>query len=253
MKLLTSTALLTALYAAAVSADPVSHCVDGDDICFQVAIPESSARSGSGNIYFQIRAPDSYSWVGLGTGSQMRNMNAFLMYADGDGNVTISARQASGHIMPTVAEDGADLELLEGSGVEDGVMTANVRCSNCESWKSETLDFAGDSSSWVAAWREGSAIDSASVDATITQHGPPTGFNIDLTQATISDDSNPFTGDSATPSPSPSDGGGSGAVSDDDDSAGVSSNVILAHGVIMTVVFVVLYPLGSILMPLLAV
>lgn len=188
----------------------------------------------------------------------MADANIFLMYADGNGNVTISPRQASGHIMPTVADNGADLELLDGSGVSDGFMTANVRCSNCESWKSSTMDLAGSSSSWVAAWREGSAINSAQVDARISQHSDPTSFNIDLTQATVASDSNPFSGDNASSgggssggSTGSGSGGGSGGAVSEQDNAGASPSVLLAHGVAMTIVFIVLYPLGAILMPLL--
>ncbi|KAH7368993.1 hypothetical protein B0T11DRAFT_69157 [Plectosphaerella cucumerina] len=263
MRTFTTAALLTALYSTTTSAEPVSHCPNGNnDVCFQIAIPESSASSGSGNIYFQITAPDSYSWVALATGRGMSDSNMFMMYADGSGNVTISPRQASGNVMPTVADSGADLELLEGSGVSNGVMTANVRCSNCESWKSSTLDLAGTSTNWIAAWREGSAINSASVDARVSQHSETDSFTVDLTQATVTSDGNPFSGenastggdsssgDSNTGSGSGSGSSGGGAVSQSESTLAPGS-VLLAHGVGMTIAFVVLYPLGAILMPLL--
>jgi hypothetical protein len=192
----------------------------------------------------------------------MSDSNMFMMYADGSGNVTISPRQASGNVMPTVADSGADLELLEGSGVSNGVMTANVRCSNCESWKSSTLDLAGTSTNWIAAWREGSAINSASVDARVSQHSETDSFTVDLTQATVTSDGNPFSGenasnggdsssgDSNTGNGSGSGSSGGGAVSQSESTLAPGS-VLLAHGVGMTIAFVVLYPLGAILMPLL--
>lgn len=52
----------------------------------------------------------------------------FLVYTSSSGsNVTLSPRTASGYNPPSVNGD-ADVTLLEGSGVTDGVMTANVKC-----------------------------------------------------------------------------------------------------------------------------
>lgn len=264
MRPFTNAALLTALYTATASADPVSHCLNGNnDVCLQIAIPESSASSGSGNIYFQITAPDSYSWVGIGTGRGMSDANIFIMYANGDGNVTISPRQAPGEVMPTVVANGADLTLLDGSGVSNGVMTANVRCSNCESWKSSTLDLAGASTNWIAAWRQGSALNSQDVSERITQHSDTDEFVVNLSQASVTSDSNPFSGENASTGGGSNTGTGSGSGSGSNsgsnnggavsqpESTGASDAVLLAHGVCLTIAFVVLYPLGAILMPLL--
>jgi hypothetical protein len=58
----------------------------------------------------------------------MDGANMFVVYtSEGGSNVTLSPRSASGHGMPTSNGD-AQVELLEGSGVTNGVMTANVKC-----------------------------------------------------------------------------------------------------------------------------
>lgn len=60
----------------------------------------------------------------------MAGASIFVMYSDGNGNVTISARDGGqGHVEPSV--DGGlsqRVKLLEGSGVVGGRMVANVLC-----------------------------------------------------------------------------------------------------------------------------
>jgi hypothetical protein len=94
------------------------------------------------------------------------------------------------------------------------------------------------------------------VEAQITFHDSMTVFQVDFADATISSNSNPFLGNEES-----SDDDNSTADGDDDndgDDAVVEDSsddkpdtIILAHGVIMTLVFAVLYPLGSSLMLLL--
>ncbi|EEY18777.1 conserved hypothetical protein [Verticillium alfalfae VaMs.102] len=252
---ITSSLAAAALYTSAV-ADPIRNCPNGNSgVCFQVAVPETAASAGTGNLYFQISAPESYAWIGLGTGTRMSNSNMFLMYQDGSGNVTISPRRASGQVMPQVTTNGAQLELLAGSGVSNGVMTANVRCSNCASWSGGSMPLGSSSSNWIAAWRRGSAISSTNLNAPISQHDSETSFGLDLTQATVAEDTNPFAGSAA-----PTTGGNTGNSNTGGNTGGITApassglagpNVLLAHGVIMTIVFVAMYPIGSILMPML--
>lgn len=69
-------------------------------------------------------------WIGLGQGgaNQMRNSNIFIIYADSTGsNVTLSPRLGTGEVEPKF-NSGAQVSLVEGSGIANGVMTANVRC-----------------------------------------------------------------------------------------------------------------------------
>lgn len=93
-------------------------------------------------------------------------------------------------------------------------------------------------------------------------------FQVNLAKAGISSDSNPFTGSSSSASGSNSGGssgsnpGGSSSSGDGDgDGSGnsavsgvsealTSQTLATAHGAVMSVVFVIMYPLGSSLMPL---
>ncbi|KAK4178656.1 hypothetical protein QBC36DRAFT_99559 [Triangularia setosa] len=245
------------LGASLVQADPQRICAT-DSICFSIAVPSSSANSNSGNIYFQLKAPTTYAWVALGTGSQMAGSNIFVMYQDGNGNLTISPRLGTAHSQPQwdQSSTAAQLTLLAGSGVADGMMTANVACANCESWNGGDMSLQGTSVPWISAWRTGS-LASTNKGASISQHGGSdhTGFNIDLTTATINSDSNPFLASRNTVGGG-SDGSGSGSPSGSNGITLARGNpnaatILAAHGIIGALVMAVLYPLGSLLMPLL--
>lgn len=213
-----------------------------------MGVPSTTASSGSGNIYFQISAPTSYSWVALGTGTQMSGSNIFIMYQDGQGNVTVSARPGTGHREPEYdASTASQLTLLSGSGVTGDTMVANVRCANCESWSSGsgTLDVASSGSSWIGAWKSGSSLASTSASESISYHDAHSEFNLDLTQASITSDSNPFVGAEATTPSSSGSSGSSGTTT-----VRPSSTIIWAHGLGMAIAFAILYPLGSSVMPL---
>jgi hypothetical protein len=99
---------------------------------YSIGIPSSStiSQTSSGGIYFQLSAPTSYQWVGLGIGGQMQGASIFVMYANGLGNVTISARDGGqGHVEPTQDSSlQSGVTLLAGSGIVDGRMIANVYC-----------------------------------------------------------------------------------------------------------------------------
>ncbi|KAJ3568855.1 hypothetical protein NPX13_g6278 [Xylaria arbuscula] len=247
-----TTAALSALtYSAFGTAATVSRCPE-TNLCYQVGVPEVSASSGEGNIYMQLRAPATYSWVALGTGQQMKGANIFVMYADGNGNVTVSPRYGVGHQEPEHQTD-TKLELLAGSGIiENGnTMLANVRCSNCESWSSGSLSLTDSSANFIAAWKKGNALDSSSAEAEISYHDSHDQFTFNLARATITNDENPFVGTSEGGNdqgnePSGGDNSGSGSSS----SASEIPKLASAHGLIMSIVMVVLYPIGSVLMPL---
>lgn len=236
-------------------------------ICYSVGVPSVSASTNAGNIYFQLSAPTSLQWVALGTGTGMAGSNMFIMYQDGAGNVTISPRKGTFHTEPKLdtSDTAAELELLEGSGVEGGMMTANVRCGNCESWDGGEMGLQSTGSSWIAAWRKGGSLGTADEGARLTQHDDTASFELDLTKAVVQTDGNPFVAaiqGSGSGSGSGDDKGGSsgqdGDGDGDGDDGGVtvvdkrpSATILAAHGIIMALVFVVLYPLGALLMPLL--
>lgn len=173
----------------------------------------------------------------------MAGADIFIIYQDGSGNVTLSTRTGVGEVMPEYVER-PDIELLAGSGVmtDDGYMVANIRCGAC----ANRLDLAG-TNDWIAAWQSGNALNSADPSETITIHDGEAELQINFAGALVALENNPF-GNSTDV----------GNVQNDPNTNATGENsgtdydsILLAHGVIMTIVFIGLYPLGALLMPLL--
>jgi hypothetical protein len=102
------------------------------DVCYNLNIPADTASSGEGDIFIQITAPSTkYQYVALGQGSAMSGAEMFIIYTSASGNnVTLSPRQGTGHNEPKFSSS-IQVSLLEGSGVTNGQMTANIRCKQC--------------------------------------------------------------------------------------------------------------------------
>lgn len=148
-------------------------------------------------MFFQISAPTSYEWVGLGTGSKMSGSHMFILYQSADGtNVTVSPRTASGHSMPQY-DSSVQITLLGGSGVNGDQMVANIRCSSC----SANSDVSSSSASWIYAAKSGSPIQSDDQSESISQHNNDYGsFNWDYANAKGGSSANPFAGENAVTS-----------------------------------------------------
>lgn len=144
------------------------------------------------------------------------------------------------------------------------------------------MDLSSSKSSWIWAFKDGPAISSNDLSTTLHQHTNQGSFTLDLTKAQGGNSADPFvntavtataaggsspTAAAAAQSPSgssdSSSGGSSGGASGDSsggssaDSSGGSSGgggqdppgrhqAVLAHGALMGVAFVALFPLGAI-------
>ncbi|KAF5667414.1 cellobiose dehydrogenase [Fusarium denticulatum] len=103
------------------------------------------------------------------------------------------------------------IKLVEGSGVSNGTM------------------------------KKGSSMDTSDASSDFAEHDGTDSFSVDLSKATVGGTSNPFLNSSnTTPSDNAVSSGGGG-----------ENHTGSAHGVIMAVVFLVGFPIGSVLMPLL--
>ncbi len=67
------------------------------------------------------------SYVALGQGSGMTGANMFVIYRSDERNITLSPRLGVGRVEPKY-NSRAEVTLLEGSGIVDGMMVANVKC-----------------------------------------------------------------------------------------------------------------------------
>lgn len=195
----------------------------------------------------------------------MAGSNIFVVYADGKGNVTLSARHGTGHDEPE-HDLRANVTLLEGSGVANGRMVANVLCTNCARWQGGTSDFSGKGDDWIWAAKTGSALNSNSMSAAIEQHSAMGSFTWDYSKAQGGNSTNPFlarlatsnqgasgnNGVSQAPSSQGAASGSSGSSYGGNSADGGSDQarldrIMTAHGVLAAVAFLVLFPLGALL------
>lgn len=180
----------------------------------------------------------------------MDGSTMFVVYSDGSGNVTVSPRSASGHRTPQFNNNVA-VEILAGSGVVGGILTANFLCANCAG----VIDASSTSTPWISAWRNGNPLDSASVSTGISQHNSYATFTLDIASSQLATDANPFVGTAAGGNGTDAGGGGGGGIDGGNTEGsssvkGTTANLILVHGIVMAITFVFMYPVGAILMPL---
>ncbi|KAG5301716.1 integral membrane protein [Histoplasma ohiense] len=196
---------------------------DEKGISYSVNVPPSTASRGQGPIYFQMEAPsDTTEWFALGQGTGMAGANIFVAYISSDKkNITISPRLGRGHMLPDY-NPSAQVRLLEGSGISNGKIIAKVLCESCMSWDGGSMNPTDTKSPWIWAVKRGNPLNSADVEASIPFHDNQGTFTFDLTV-----DANRGDGSSGS-------------------TPGISQRTIdikrVTHGIIMSVVFVILFP-----------
>ncbi|CAI4216318.1 unnamed protein product [Parascedosporium putredinis] len=258
------------LFASTVSAQ-FRYCPIDREFCMSVAVPQVSAQSGSGNLYFQMEALDTYTWVAVGTGSFMSGSNIFVLYQDGNGNVTVSTRSGTGAACP-LPERHPDrgpcrlrrlgrrharqrpvpqLRVVEGR--LHGPVLHLLALDRCLEARKP--------------------LNTADTNAAIAQHADFDQVRIDLTQAAVTLDVNPFLTGGTTGGTGNNNGntgntggntgtgtgnngnnvGGGGNLTGGNSGAGSGNrtvNLVRVHGILMALAFVVLYPIGALLIPL---
>ncbi|KAJ5805315.1 hypothetical protein N7474_011202 [Penicillium riverlandense] len=203
------------------------------EITYSVNIPEDTATSGSGPVYFQLKSTSPVQWFAWGQGDQMQGANIFVVYVSGDNNnVTVSPRLGEGHFEPRYNRD-ARVSLLDGSGVRDGTITANIRCDTCISWSDGSENVTSTTSPYIWAVKYGPPLDTSDVTATITKHDDMGGAIVNMRKATGGHLTNPFSDvfDSSVAE----------AVGPPFDIESIYRQRI-AHAVLMIIAFVVFFP-----------
>lgn len=205
-----------------------------DGITYAVNVPERTAASGSGPIYFQLKSTRSFQWLAWGQGSRMQGANIFIVYASADGNnVTVSPRAGVEHVEP-LYNSQARLSVLDGSGISNGIITANIRCDSCITWSGGHEDTTASSSPWVWALKYGNPLQTNNLSAPIIIHDASGVAALNLQKATGGTADNPFLGSSSTAN-------SSGQAVSSDNSPSIHKKRI-AHAVIMITAFVIMFP-----------
>ncbi|CAI7654607.1 unnamed protein product [Penicillium glandicola] len=210
------------------------HPQGHDEITYSFNVPDITAQSGSGPLYFQMNSTRQVQWFALGQGMQMAGANMFVVYTSGNA-VTVSPRSGVGEIQPLYNED-AQITILNGSGVHDSVITANVRCDTCLTWNGGTEDVNSPSSPWIWAIKYGESLNSVSLSEDITLHDDHGVMTIDLQKATGGSSVNPFAQMASVSISSSEEDPGYAAFRD------TANRKLTAHAVLMVLAFVVMFP-----------
>lgn len=210
---------------------PTGH----DELIYSIHVPDQTANSSSGPIYFQMNCTRSVEWFALGQGRGMRGSNMFVVYASGN-NVTVSPRSGVGHSQP-LYNKVANISVMNGSGVHGGVITANVRCDSCLGWAGGEEDPTSTASPWIWAVKYGKPLNTANASAPIAQHDAHGFAYVNLKKGTGATPANPF----SELSRSDVEIGNTGPAFD---VAGLHRKKI-AHGVLMILAFVVFFPFAA--------
>lgn len=166
----------------------------------------------------------------------MAGANIFVVYPNGN-NVTVSPRLGMGEIQPLYNSD-AQVSLLDGSGVQNGVITANMRCDTCVNWTGGSADLTSASSSWIWAVKYGSPLNSGDVSAALTQHDDSGIVSLDLQKATRGGSSeNPFSQSSKSSFPATT-----VVTASPQKSKSTFDQKRTAHAVLMIIAFVIMFP-----------
>ncbi|KAB8239034.1 uncharacterized protein BDW43DRAFT_305919 [Aspergillus alliaceus] len=210
-------------------------------ITYSVNTPPSTSASGSGHIFIQTKSTREVRWFAVGQGIGMRGTNIFVVYTTGR-NITVSPLLGAQHV-ETLYNLRARISVLSGSGIKNVVITANIRCDTCITWPGGKEDVTSPSSPWIWAVKYGPVLNSTSPSAVISMHDDFGLVSVNLKQATSGSSKNPFLNSSDMPT-------SSSAQAASTVSSQSTNKKRITHAVIMILVFVILFPLFTLGVPL---
>ncbi|KAJ5662854.1 hypothetical protein N7507_003585 [Penicillium longicatenatum] len=209
-------------------------------LTYSIHIPAATANSSTaGPIYFQMNSTRRIEWFALGQGDHMDGANMFVVYTSGD-NVTVSPRSGVGHTQPLYNPE-AQITVMNGSGVHGPMITANIKCDSCIHWRQGSMNPTSASSSWIWGVRYGMPLQSRSLSTNILEHDVMGVETVDLTKATGRTSVNPFADIIST---------SANANADYPFPEAVFHGKKIAHGALMVVAFVLLFPISALILHL---
>lgn len=209
------------------------------EISFTIQVSPDVVKLGDGPIFLQLNSTRPVQWFALGQGIHMKHSNMFIVYTSkGNKNVTVSPRMGKGHFLP-LYNPHANISILEGSGVHDGALTANIRCDSCLSWEGGFENVMNPASPWIWGVKYGDPVGSDSVSAHLLEHDADGVAFVNMRNATgVTAMMNPFLNlANATITPAWN--------RPPFDSVGLNKKKI-AHAVLMTLAFVIFFPFAAI-------
>lgn len=222
----------------------------------------------TGDIFIHMSVSSSqpaFSWMGIGFGSEMQNTFMFIAYPSANGTgLTLSPRRAKGHSEPehmpgvVVEKIFNDVYAPHANTVGDGIIIAHGVCRNCTELILNKVDLNSKAQPFVYALgtapKHSDPLKSDDPAASLRMHALHGSFEADMTFAVSSD--------AHARVPHPNDPGGSpSGVADTNFASAFSTTSYhtskdsewapVVHGVFMSLAFILIFPLGAVLMRLL--
>ncbi|KAK7677534.1 hypothetical protein QCA50_019540 [Cerrena zonata] len=236
----TSSAAASTATGSVTSANTALVGMQGDSVCTGLMCIGGFVNGTSVTYTLQSQSSSSVGWMAMGFGSQMANTPMVIMWPNSDGKITLSQRKSTGEFMPTVDSS------------PPRTATAQAALSTA-SGSNPKLVFTIPQDSTVGKsiiWAYGNTNPgSDAVDATLVQHlnSGPTSLNLANTLAASDrDPTDPAVSTLA-----------GGTTSDSGSGSGSSGSVVIpllnyqkmliAHGVLCTIGFLLLLPAGALL------
>ncbi|KAI0881669.1 putative iron reductase domain protein [Annulohypoxylon maeteangense] len=207
------------------------------NLAFALNVPDDSTT----DLYFSLMMTTSTSWGAIGLGSHMAGSLMLVVYPSQSRNsLTISPRIATGHTEPVYSPE-IEIEVMGGTGHDNSTNTFifNGRCTNCRSWSggSGKVDVTSNIQSMMYATGEDlSYLATDARDGPLKMHYNYGTFTMDMVHAT---------GPAGIPIIDSSMNSTLVGTSQRLSTEGKKDMVAMAHGVIMILVFVGLFPFGT--------
>jgi len=207
-----------------------TSAINGDSFCDKTGICVTATVNGS-NILYALTAPmpaSKLGWIAVGFGTQMPNSPMVITWPNDNGQITISQREATAHVMPVVQSNPPRIASLvpDQVSLSGATTTIVVSVPNDSNTKVNQI--------YALSTTRPSSSDPA---ATIVQHLTSGTFTLDLSKTLPS--SNGTTGSGNT-SPSSSSTFSAPPFS-------TTEKKIIAHAVLCSLGFLIFLPIGALL------
>ncbi|KZP30307.1 hypothetical protein FIBSPDRAFT_917134 [Athelia psychrophila] len=208
-----------------------SSGLTGDSKCVELMCISATVFPNSTTQYTLTSSGSSaLGWIAMGFGATMANSPMVIIWPNSDGSVTLSQRMAPAEVMPTVVSSPPRVASLD-MGLSS---FASIGAGSKPSFVYTVSSISPNPSAQPVIWALASVPPSgAAPDATLVQHVDSGTFTLDLTLPLSSNRLHAT--HSTTPPPTTVSG---------DDSEHKRNMMIVNHGILCTIGFLGLLPLG---------
>ncbi|KAG9568841.1 CBD9-like protein, partial [Aureobasidium melanogenum] len=198
----------------------------------------SMSASTNGSLALYLAGAFKHSWIAVGTGTEMQDSMMFIVYGDKTKHgATLSTRYSTGENEPKYM---SNMNPESNAIHESGFFTVDAHYQNSSSWMQHHIDMSSSEQPFIfALGPKLSHSNGGSPTATIQRHVVYGRFTMDMTKA-VSDSAPSANGDN-----------GAWIRSGASEAYGVSSDYDVGsaiHAVVMCLAFVIVFPLGALLL-----